>query len=84
MSVPVNIEQAASSSPQLVGHAIAALTMEARTKRRLADEYDSAQECGEIARHGGGRKFKVGDPNVEVTAADPGGTPMATGPPGGI
>ena len=47
-----------------------ALTIEALAKRRLADEYDSAQERGEIARHGGGRKFKVGDPNVEITAAD--------------
>ena len=47
-----------------------ALTIEALAKRRLADEYDAAQERGEIARHGGGRKFKVGDPNVEVTAAD--------------
>ena len=47
-----------------------ALEIEARAKRRLADEYDAAQERGEIARHGGGRKFNVGDPNVEITAAD--------------
>ena len=47
-----------------------ALTIEALAKRRLADEYDSAQQRGEVARHGGGRKFKVGDSNVEITAAD--------------
>lgn len=47
-----------------------ALTIEALAKRRLADEYDAAQERGEIARHGGGRNFNVGDPNVEITAAD--------------
>jgi len=38
-----------------------ALEIEAQAKRRLADEYDSAQQRGEVARHGGGRKFKVGD-----------------------
>jgi hypothetical protein len=47
-----------------------ALEIEAQAKRRLADEYDSAQERGEIAGHGGGRNFKVGDSNVEITAAD--------------
>ena len=49
-----------------------ALEIEAQAKRRLADEYDSAQERGEIAGHGGGRNFKVGDSNVETTAADVG------------
>ena len=47
-----------------------ALEIEARAKRRLADEYDAAQARGEVARHGGGRNFKVGDGNVETTAAD--------------
>ena len=47
-----------------------ALEIEAQAKRRLADEYDSAQERGEIAGHGGGRNFKVGGSNVETTAAD--------------
>ena len=47
-----------------------ALEIEALAKRRLADEYDSAQQRGEVARHGGGRKLKVGDSNVEITAAD--------------
>ena len=47
-----------------------ALTIEALAKRGLADEYDAAQERGEIARHGGGRRFKVGDPHVEITAAN--------------
>ena len=46
-----------------------ALEIEALAKRRLADEYDSAQQRGEVARHGGGRKFKVGDSNVEITVA---------------
>ncbi len=33
-----------------------ALEIEAGAKRRLADEYDAAQERGEINRHGGDRK----------------------------
>lgn len=48
-----------------------ALEIEAAAKRRLADEYDAAQERGEVAGHGGGRNFKVPDGNVEpATAAD--------------
>ncbi|OYU74803.1 MAG: hypothetical protein CFE32_16575, partial [Alphaproteobacteria bacterium PA3] len=47
-----------------------ALEIEARAKRRLADEYDSAQERGEIAGHGGGRNFKFGGDNLEITASD--------------
>ena len=47
-----------------------ALEIEARAKRRLADEYDAAQARGEVASHGGGRNFKVADANVEPTAAD--------------
>lgn len=47
------------------------LEIEAMAKRRLADEYDAAQDRGEIASHGGGRNFKVPEGNVEtVTAAD--------------
>lgn len=47
------------------------LEIEAMAKRRLADEYDAAQERGEIASHGGGRNFKVPEGNVEtITAAD--------------
>lgn len=34
-------------------------------KRRLADEYDAAQERGEVAGHGGDRKIKVPDANLE-------------------
>src|SRR6056297_537997 len=45
-----------------------ALEIEAAAKRRLADEYDAAQERGELACHGGGRNFKVADGNVETTA----------------
>ena len=47
-----------------------ALTIEALAKRRLADEYDAAQERGEIAGHGGGRNFKFGGDNLEITASD--------------
>lgn len=47
-----------------------ALEIEARAKRRLADEYDAAQARGEVAGHGGGRNFKVADSNVESTTAD--------------
>lgn len=32
----------------------------------LADEYDAAQERGEVAHHGGGRNFKVTKGNVEL------------------
>ncbi|SLN77196.1 MULTISPECIES: hypothetical protein [Roseobacteraceae] len=47
-----------------------ALEIEARAKRRLADEYDAAQARGEVAGHGGGRNFKVANGNVETTTAD--------------
>lgn len=47
-----------------------ALEIEAKAKRRLADEYDAAQERGEVAGHGGNRKINVPDGNVEVAAAD--------------
>jgi hypothetical protein len=48
-----------------------ALEIEAAAKRRLADEYDAAQERGDVAGHGGGRNFKVGDPNVETRSGGP-------------
>lgn len=47
-----------------------ALEIEAQAKRRLADEYDAAQERGEVAGHGGARNFNVPNENVETTAAD--------------
>jgi len=40
--------------------------IEASATRRLADEYDAAPACGDIAGHGGGRNFKVSDGNVET------------------
>lgn len=46
-----------------------ALEIEAMAKRRLADEYDAAQDRGEVAGHGGGRNFKVGNKNVEPLAS---------------
>ena len=45
-----------------------ALLIEARAKMRLADEYDAAQERGELNERGGDRRsadFKVGDANFE-------------------
>lgn len=48
-----------------------ALLVEARAKMRLADEYDSAQERGEVQQHGGD-KSNVGDHNVAPSAADVG------------
>lgn len=45
------------------GHA---LEIEARAKIRLANEYDAAQDRGEVAGHGGGRNFNVEDPYVEI------------------
>jgi hypothetical protein len=46
-----------------------ALLVEARAKMRLADEYDGAQDRGEVQSHGGD-KSKVGDHNFAPTAAD--------------
>jgi hypothetical protein len=46
-----------------------ALLVEARAKMRLADEYDAAQERGEVQVHGG-RKSKVGDLNLAPSAAE--------------
>lgn len=47
-----------------------ALEIEAGAKRRLADEYDAAQERGEVA--GDGRPKTVPDGNGKATAADVG------------
>ncbi|BAS01113.1 hypothetical protein BV133_3519 [Blastochloris viridis] len=52
-----------------------ALEIEARAKRRLADEYDAAQERGEVAGHGGGRNFKIPDGNLEPTVVELGVSP---------
>lgn len=46
-----------------------ALLIEARAKVRLADEYDAAQERGEVASHGGDRT-NVPDRNLAPSAAD--------------
>lgn len=47
-----------------------ALKLETRAKIRLAEEYDAAQERGEVSR-GGGRPDCVADPNaVPVTSTD--------------
>jgi hypothetical protein len=48
-----------------------ALEIEAAAKRRLADEYDAAQERGEVQRAGGDRVSKVPDRNnAPPTTAD--------------
>lgn len=41
-----------------------ALEIEAQAKRRLADEYDAAQERGEVQPHGGQRKRDVPNENI--------------------
>lgn len=41
-----------------------ALEIEAAAKRRLADEYDRAQERGEVQRHGGQGKRDVPEQNI--------------------
>jgi hypothetical protein len=43
-----------------------ALEIEAQAKRRLADEYDAAQQRGEVAGHGGARKSNLPDEKVEA------------------
>lgn len=53
-----------------------ALLIEARAKVRIADEYDAAQERGEVARHGGDRKTKIHDDKHEaVTVSELGLSP---------
>ncbi|SEO43629.1 hypothetical protein SAMN04489859_11091 [Paracoccus alcaliphilus] len=48
-----------------------ALLIESEAKRRLADEYDAAQERGEVVGHGGDRVSKVSGRNLApATAAD--------------
>lgn len=46
-----------------------ALEIEAGAKRRLADEYDAAQERKEIKANGGARNFTVPDENSELPSA---------------
>jgi hypothetical protein len=46
-----------------------ALEIEAGAKRRLADEYDAAQDRGEVQGHGG-KRSKVGDLNLAPTATE--------------
>lgn len=45
------------------------LEIEAMAKRRLADEYDAAQERGEVKSNGGARNFTVPDGNAEIPSA---------------
>jgi hypothetical protein len=49
-----------------------ALIIEARAQCRLADEYDAAQERGEVAKQGGARNFKIPNENFEPTTTDVG------------
>jgi len=53
---------------RLVGIDLAERRIEAKAKRRLADEYDAAQERGEVQSHGGD-KSKIPDGNVALGAA---------------
>lgn len=47
-----------------------ALEIEALAQRRLADEYDAAQDRGEVAGHGGARNFKIPEENLEPTLSE--------------
>ena len=47
-----------------------ALEIESKAKHRLADEYDGAQQRGEIQRHGGDRVSKVSAENLAPTVSD--------------
>ncbi len=38
--------------------------------RRLAEEYKSAQQRGEVKGHGGVRNFAIANENLELSAAD--------------
>ena len=57
---------------KLFGAQADALEIEAGTKRRLADEYDAAQERGEVARRADGAALRdhVPGKNKIATAAD--------------
>ena len=46
-----------------------ALVIEAEAKRRLADEYDAAQQRGEVKANGGARNFTVPNENTEIPSA---------------
>jgi len=46
-----------------------ALEIEAGAKHRLADEYDAAQERGEVKANGGARNFSVPNKNSEIPSA---------------
>lgn len=46
------------------------MTIEAGAKRRLADEYDAAQDRGEVPKAGGDRVSKVSKQNNAATTAD--------------
>jgi hypothetical protein len=54
-----------------------ALEIEAQAKRRLADEYDAAQERGEVVGPNDGQHVAVPDGNGKATAADLGLTRKA-------
>jgi hypothetical protein len=54
-----------------------ALEIEAQAKRRLADEYDAAQERGEAATGRDGPDAGVLDGNAKATVSDPGLTRKA-------
>jgi hypothetical protein len=47
-----------------------ALEIEAQAKRRLADEYDAAQQQGEVQRHGGDRTSNLSDGKVAPATSD--------------
>lgn len=47
-----------------------ALEIESMAKRRLADEYDAAQERGEVQKPGGDRVSNVPDRNIAPTVSD--------------
>ena len=47
-----------------------ALEIEAAAKRRLADEYDAAQQRGDIQRHGGDRASKFSAENLAPTVSE--------------
>jgi hypothetical protein len=49
-----------------------AIEIECAAKRRIADEYDTAQERGEVQRHGGQGKRDIPDQNIPSIADFPG------------
>ena len=68
-SLPIAIEDHANAAARVLAELVGGKTLEieAQAKRRLADEYDAAQDRGEVQKHGGqGRDIPDGNIPAKV------------------